>query len=394
MISSLHGLYDDRIYWKEAVSLKEHGYEVVHVGAGDKDLDMISEHGIRLIQIRKKRYFLNPYLDILYRKITLKSGIYKKMFRICSAIRADVYHYHDIQVNRIMKKLKRLPNAPRLIYDVHEDFADLLLSQYPKPGPVRMLIRFYCIWLNHWELSRALSCDYIITAVDHILQKFSIPVNHPDAEIIYNYTTLLPGGMILPSKKKYDAIYCGQINPFRCAMQIAEAVRLTRQILPGIRVLLLGPVPDPVFRLSLQKFIDQNGLGDHVILHEQVPYGEIEAYYQDSRIGLGIFMPVSIFYYGVQIKTFEYMAFGLPVICSNFGTIERIIRETGTGIPVDPRAPDEISKALIRLLTDHNLYDTCSANGIHAVKTKYNWKSEERKLLRIYQNLTGLNTIS
>ena len=101
MISSLHGLYDDRIYWKEAISLKNHGYDVIHVGTGDADLDFISEQGIRLIQIRKKRYFRNPYLDIIFRRFTGRPGIYGKMFRICSAIRADVYHYHDIQVNRI-----------------------------------------------------------------------------------------------------------------------------------------------------------------------------------------------------------------------------------------------------------------------------------------------------
>jgi hypothetical protein len=31
MISSLHGLYDDRIYWKEALTLKHAGYDVIHL---------------------------------------------------------------------------------------------------------------------------------------------------------------------------------------------------------------------------------------------------------------------------------------------------------------------------------------------------------------------------
>ncbi len=86
MISSLHGLYDDRIYWKEALSLKNHGYDVIHVTTGEDDLDFVSEHGIRLIQVKKKRYFRNPYLDILFRKITFRPDIYKKMFGICEAL--------------------------------------------------------------------------------------------------------------------------------------------------------------------------------------------------------------------------------------------------------------------------------------------------------------------
>jgi glycosyltransferase involved in cell wall biosynthesis len=393
MISSLHGLYDDRIYWKEAISLQRFGYQVVHVGTGHKDLDFITEHGIRLIQIRKKRYFQNPYVDILFRKLTLKSGIYAKMFRICSAVRADVYHYHDIQVNRIARKLKKLPHAPRLIYDVHEDFADLLLSQYPKPGLVRSLMRIYSSWLNRWESAHASTCDYVITAVEHILEKFPLLSGNQKAEVLYNYTTLHPDVLKSPDNKEYDAIYCGQINQFRGAMQIAEAVGLTKAVLPAIRVLLLGPVPDSRFKTQLSDYIGQKGLKDNVILYGEVPYGDIGSFYQDSRIGLGIFMPVSIFYYGLQIKTFEYMAYGLPVICSNFGTISRIVRETCTGILVDPLSPMEISNAMIKLLTNREVYNTCSINGVHAVKNLYNWRTEERKLMRIYQNLLELQTI-
>ncbi len=137
--------------------------------------------------------------------------------------------------------------------------------------------------------------------------------------------------------------------------------------------------------------IEKNNLQENLILYGNVPYNEIDAFYQDSRIGLGIFMPVSIFYYGIQIKTFEYMAFGLPVICSNFGTIDQIIRETGAGITVDPHSPEDISNALITLLTDEELYNTCSSNGRLAVKNKYNWKTEEAKLLGIYKGLSRLH---
>ena len=37
MLADSHGLYDDRIYWKEAVSLSRSGYEVHYVLAADMD---------------------------------------------------------------------------------------------------------------------------------------------------------------------------------------------------------------------------------------------------------------------------------------------------------------------------------------------------------------------
>ncbi len=35
------------------------------------------------------------------------------------------------------------------------------------------------------------------------------------AAVIYNYTTLFPETLHPAENKKYDAIYCGQINPLR-----------------------------------------------------------------------------------------------------------------------------------------------------------------------------------
>jgi glycosyltransferase involved in cell wall biosynthesis len=390
MISSLHGLYDDRIYWKEALSLKNHGYDVTHITTGERDMDFMSEHGIRLIQVKKKRYFRNPYIDILFRKITFRENVYNKLFAICAALHADIYHYHDIQVNRFSRELKRLSHSPAVIYDAHEDFSDLILSGRPLNSPVNWLFRLYAGWLNRWELSRASSCDFIIAAVDRIYMKFAGMAALGKAAVIFNYTTLQPETIQPAENKKYDAIYCGQINPLRGGMEIAKAVVIARKVLPGIKVLLLGPVPDEQYKKELTGMIEKNNLQENLILYGNVPYREIDTFYQDSRVGLGIFMPVSIFYYGIQIKTFEYMAFGLPVICSNFGTIDQIIRETGSGITVDPRSPEDISSALVKILTDKELYNKCSENGIFAVKNKYNWKTEEAKLLDIYKRLSRL----
>lgn len=391
MISSLHGPYDDRIYWKEALSLRQHGYDVIHVTTGEADRDYVSEHGIRLIQVKKKRYFRNPYVDILFRRITFRPDIYKRMFLICASLHADVYHYHDIQINRFSRRLKQLSHAPALIYDVHEDFADLFLSGHAVNGPIRWLYSRYARWLNRWELSNASSCDFIIAAVDHIYQKFAYMAAKGRAAVIYNYTSLQPEKLKPAEDKIYDAIYCGQINPQRGGLEIARAVIIAKKIIPKIKVLLLGPVPDKRYKQELLDLIEKNSLQDNLILYGNVPYGEIDNFYQESRIGLGIFMPVSIFYYGIQIKTFEYMAFGLPVICSNFGTIDRIIRETASGVSVDPNSPEDIAHAMVTLLTNKELYQTCSENGRLAVRNKYNWKSEETKLLDIYSRISRLH---
>jgi hypothetical protein len=54
MLSYTHQLKDDRIYWKESLSLIRNGYEVTHIAIGENDSDTYSEDGVRLIEVKKK----------------------------------------------------------------------------------------------------------------------------------------------------------------------------------------------------------------------------------------------------------------------------------------------------------------------------------------------------
>jgi glycosyltransferase involved in cell wall biosynthesis len=391
MISSLHGLYDDRIYWKEALSLKNYGYNLTHITVGSDDQDFISQHGIRLIQVGKKRYFQNPYLDILFRKITFKPNVYKRILQICANLHSDVYHFHDLQINKIGKQLKNLPHKPKVIYDVHEDYADLIRSLYPSFGLKHVIANMYAYLMGRCELSKALSYDFIIAAVDHIRNKFVMKVSTEKIQIVYNYTTLSPDYVKAFEDKKYDAIYCGQISKIRGALKILEAIKILKGDMPAIKMLFLGPIPDPKLKIQIKSYISSNSLQENIILNKSVPYEVINEFLQDSRIGLGIFLPVSMFFYGIQVKTFEYMAYGLPIVCSNFGTISKFVTETNSGIVVNPLVPVAISEAINRLLTDKDLYQKLRSNAIHAIKNTYNWKSEEKKLLAIYSDLLNSN---
>jgi len=383
-ISSLHGLRDDRIYWKEALSLQRAGYRVVHLGVTDKAVDETSPEGIRLIGLPRKRYFTNPWVDILFRRLTFRPDVYRQLLQVCEELKADVYHIHDIQINRIGAALQQLPHRPRIVYDVHEDYGDQFLSHFPRPGLRRLLARIYARRLDRREASCANHYDAVIAAVDRIYDKFRAMAERGRAITLYNYTTMQPGNLRAAEEKTWDAVYAGQISEARGALQVARAVAIARKRLPGLRVLLLGPLPDAGFRNTLVDFIAREGLKQQLVLGGQVAHAEIGAWYNDSRVGLAVFLPRSIFEYGLQVKTFEYLAYGLPLLCSHSGSMYRIVKETGSGLAVDPESPDAIAEALIRLLTDRDLYESCSRNALEAAK-KYSWRSEEPKLLALYR---------
>ena len=387
MISSLHGLYDDRIYWKEAISLKKKGYDVIHIGVGETGKDFISEHGIRLIRIRKKCFFKNPYTDKLFRIIILQQGIYKKIFKIASSLNADIYHFHDLQINRIGPKLKKLPHNPKVIYDIHEDYYELILEYYTKSRFMLPVVKFYAGRIKKWEKKCAAKYDFLIAAIPHIEKNLKGVVPGEKISVIYNYTNLCPDQFINYEDKKFDVLYSGLINDSRSGLEIAGAVCRCKKILPGITCLMVGPVPDHKYKQELIQYIRENDLEQNMILMDPVRYDYVKEFYSLSRIGLAIFKPIKIFQYSIQVKTFEYMAYGLPIVCSNFGNINKFVAESSSGITVNPGNPDEISKAITDILTDYEAYKQMSNNGILAAKDKYNWKSEEEKLYNIYQSL-------
>ncbi len=389
MISSYHGLYDDRIYWKEGISLKKNGYDVTHIGAGRENKDFISEHGIRLIQVTKKQYFRNPYLDKIFRFLFLRPAIYPAIFKKAAEMKADVYHLHDLQINKIGRKLKKLPHRPRIIYDVHEPFPEAF-RYAPASNPFIRLIQFlFSFYLKYWELKSSESYDLVIATEENVARKFNNYLHQDNrVDIVYNYTDMYPENSDQPSENKiYDAVYTGSIRSTRGVFEMIHAVRIARDKGFPCKILFIGPVFEKNLKKKILQLLDQHRLQENILLMDPVPYEKIGRIYEQSRTGLIIFANNPVNRTILPIKLFEYMAFGLPVLSSNFGHMKRYTEKEEAGLTVNPSDPQDICDKLITLLTNQDLYRKCSINGRSAVNQKYRWQLMEEKLLAIYDRL-------
>ena len=170
-------------------------------------------------------------------------------------------------------------------------------------------------------------------------------------------------------------------------MQMLEAARICAENNPNVQFLFVGTVTPYNLIAQMNDFILSNGLQANVELKDAVPFSEIGLLYEQSRVGVGIFMPIPTHRIIMPIKMFEYMHYGLPVVASNFGHIGDIIVTNNAGLTVDPTSPQEIANALILLLNDEYLYTELSANGQKAVAEKYRWEQEVEKLLALYAEL-------
>jgi len=120
-----------------------------------------------------------------------------------------------------------------------------------------------------------------------------------------------------------------------------------------------------------------------------IPWKSVLEMLPDCDLGLLLLQPVpGYLYHGENsIKLFEYMMASLPVLCSDFPNLKRIIGQENCGITVDPTDPVEIGKKIMYLADNPGVAGRMGENGRKAVKEKYNWETEADKLLGLYGHI-------
>ncbi len=386
VISYTHGLYDDRVYYKEALSLNK-SYEITCLTMGDIYKEGKTSEGIPYYIIPRQLVFNNFYINLLFRIFGINITM-NNFFRILQKNNPDVIHIHDIQLISLAKIIRKKMPGTKIIYDVHEYYPDLVSSNLTFNHLPKFIKSFIKRFISYWELKHSKHIHHFCPVSEFVASRFQKKFGSHKVTILYNYTNLeLEEERIHSSSKIYDLVYCGNINEERGIWEILEAVRQYCKIDKSVKVILIGKIQSENLQVLIAKFIEENGLENNIIIQGKVPYDQVKELLLQSRIGMGLFRPSWKFYYGIQVKTFEYMAFGLPIICSNFGNMYQYVKNNKCGVGVDIKSIPEITEAIEKLLKDHNVYKEYSINAIKAQKTLYSWKREENKMFNAYSSL-------
>ena len=382
-LADRHDLFDDRIYWKMAVPLVKRGFHVHYILIGESDESGVTSEGIHFKIFKLKSFSKNRFFNFILKRLNPNNN-YRLMLKEAKAIQADIYHFHDLWINRIGAKLKKFTNRPVVFYDAREPYAEDYMSYVKSPFP--FIINLFASWIDHWEKNQSKKYDLVIANEITVQQNFAKVIGDDRSVVLYNYMDMMDEKDLIPcNQKTYDLMYCGAVTELRGAFEILKAVNRVKEEIPGIKALLLGKYYPSSIKEQLLDYINTNNLHNHIVLKEAVPYKEVGEYYRLSKIGLVLLKKVKTFEVSMPIKIFEYMAFGLPIIGSDFGHMKDYIEKDSCGISVSPVDTEAISAAIVLLLKDYDLYQRCSENGLRATLTKYRWELEFDKLLEYYK---------
>jgi len=147
---------------------------------------------------------------------------------------------------------------------------------------------------------------------------------------------------LIRSEHSPTLIYAGSLDlRWGVDLPIRAMPQLRRQI-PEIRLLIAGRGPA---EQELRQLAQTLGVSNCVHFQGFVPYAELPALMAEADIGVATSRSDAFRRYASPLKIVEYMAAGLPVICSGGGEAEQMIEESGAGVNI-PFEPEAFAKAV------------------------------------------------
>ena len=358
--TSVHPYKDTRIFLKECATLVASGYEV-HLVAPDAPDQVINGLNLHSVQ--------SPSGGRLARMTKMVWSVYQKV----RALNADIYHFHDPELLPLGLILKW--TGKKVIYDTHEDVPRDILTKTWIPAGLRKLIsRVFEVFENF----AAKQMSFVITATPFIQKRFAKITAKSQAVNNYPILDELEYGDQDWGQKERAVTYVGSITAIRGIMEMVEAIGQTEA------KLLLGGQFSPA---QLRNQVVTLPGWERVEELGQLRRSEVARVFSLCCAGLVLLHPGPNHTDAQPNKLFEYMSAGIPVIGSNFPLWREIIEGNKCGICVDPLDPADIAAAISWLIEHSQEAQAMGDNGRKAVREKYNWGTEGKTLVAIYEGL-------
>jgi len=356
-LSIRHPASDNRLFYKQAVTLQKAGYSVNLIIPHPRDEVIQGINILSLPEYKKRRdKILKNIPRTLIKSLKLNAKIYQ------------LYDPEIIPVGLVLKLLGK-----KVICDFSEDYySDTFDKKW-----LGILKKPAAIYISILQKIALKTFDNIIAAEPEIESKFKsdktiLLRNFPVLSIRDNPTR------VSYKKNKFTLIYAGWLTRTRGIKEVIESLEFLET---DVEFLLMGKWEEG-YKEECEKldgWRKTNYLGYKTL-------EEVFSYIKQSDIGICVLYPIPNYVLALPVKVFEYMAFSIPTIMSDFPYWKEMYSECA--LFVNPHDPKDIVKKVNILIKDKKLREKLGKRGGELIDAEYNWEKESKKLIKLYEDLS------
>ncbi|MGH3251293.1 MAG: glycosyltransferase family 4 protein [Trebonia sp.] len=292
----------------------------------------------------------------------------------------DVVYVHNMPNFLVFAGLAPKIGGARIVLDVHDPAAELLAAIRGRDLPpwVKRLA-------NVEERISIFFSDAIITVNESMRRRLSAMSSRP-VSVVMN---LPDPGRFVPRESLCDngsfewIVYSGSIAHRNGVDLVMRAVPLLADDFPSLRFRIIGegPALEPAMRLA-----EELEVADRVEFRGLVANGQIPSLLSDATAGVspqrgGVFGSLVF-----SMKVAEYIALGLPVICSGTDTMRHYFSDDEL-LFFEPENAKDLARAIRALLTDPAAAERRAARS-RIKLDEFDWPAQKRTLVETVEALT------
>ncbi len=373
-ICSGHGIDDDRVSRKEAVSLTRFGYDVTvcaqrRLAYQEPLLHLVDVDTLEVIQkVESKGTKVASHL-----KRTLRL---RNLYKLARNEKPNLIVAHEFETGLLAWWVKKRLGIP-YVFDAHECFEETIPLIFP--GWIRGVATYGLMKILRMIVDGA--CGVTAATPASYSYIFAKERNKP-ARVLHNAPILeyFPYSDIEGDVPVI--VHEGNLTFERGAMEILDALALVKKE-RAFTFLVLGTIPDEVMKPFAAK-VRSLGLRDVVDARGRLPWTEFGKVEATGQIGLICSQPVPNHMLSLSNKLYNYMACGLAVLGMKGSETEKIIQAYECGMTVDTSQPEEIAKGIIWLIDHPEERREMARKGRKAIEQELGWHCMERAMGELY----------
>ncbi len=360
-VTTVHQPFDPRIFYKQLASLRDAGFDAHLIAPYEQDEQAhgISIHALPRPETRWHRLALQP-----------------RVFKSAQSLDAALYQVHDPELLPLAFFLKRTTGTT-VVYDMHENYRSkgALLGR-----GLRALERWAFRWVDHVLLAEG-SYRSIVDghAVPHTyIANYFRPVGDEE-----------PLDTVEISERPTRLLYTGTLSASRGLRTMVDLATHIRRSGRPETLSLVGICRYEEQRARVEARMQAEGLGaviDRVGWDTYVPPTAMPPHHRWADVGLALFEPHPNYHTSLPTKFYEYLHYGLPIICSDVPLWRRFVEAHECGAVVPPGDPDAVLNVLDEWQAHPDRYRQCVENA-RAAAPQYRWQGMGERLVACYHTL-------